>query len=92
MTNKRPKPEEIITKLRQVEVLMGQGMAHVVQSGLWIERDTAVEPASPLVTQSVSVLGTTVPKQHFKSKLCILLGIKLALLLPDVGGPHEDHR
>ena len=27
MTNKRPKPEEIITKLRQVEVLMGQGMA-----------------------------------------------------------------
>jgi len=27
MTNKRPQPEEIITKLRQVEVLMGQGMA-----------------------------------------------------------------
>jgi len=26
MTNNRPKPEEIITKLRQVEVLMGQGM------------------------------------------------------------------
>ena len=26
MANKRPKPEEIITKLRQVEVLMGQGM------------------------------------------------------------------
>ena len=24
MANKRPKPEEIITKLRQVEVLMGQ--------------------------------------------------------------------
>ena len=29
MTNKRPKPEEIITKLRQVEVLMGQGMARL---------------------------------------------------------------
>jgi len=29
MTNKGPKPEEIITKLRQVEVLMGQGMARL---------------------------------------------------------------
>ena len=29
MTNKRPKPEEIISKLRQVEVLMGQGMARL---------------------------------------------------------------
>ena len=29
MTNKRQKPEEIITKLRQVEVLMGQGMARL---------------------------------------------------------------
>ena len=26
MGNKRPKPEEIVSKLRQVEVLMGQGM------------------------------------------------------------------
>ena len=26
MTIKRPKPEEIVVKLRQVEVLMGQGM------------------------------------------------------------------
>ena len=26
MTNKRPKPEEIVSKLRQVEVLMGRGM------------------------------------------------------------------
>ena len=29
MMNKRPKPEEIITQLRQVEVLMGQGMARL---------------------------------------------------------------
>ena len=29
MMNKRPKPEEIITKLRQVEVLMGQCMARL---------------------------------------------------------------
>ena len=29
MANKRPQPEEIITKLRQVEVLMGQGMARL---------------------------------------------------------------
>ena len=29
MTNKRPRPEEIITKLRQVEVLMGQGMSRL---------------------------------------------------------------
>jgi ACT domain-containing protein len=27
MANKRHKPEEIVTKLRQVEVLRGQGMA-----------------------------------------------------------------
>ena len=27
--NKRPKPEEIVSKLRQVEVLMGQGMARL---------------------------------------------------------------
>ena len=29
MTNKRSKPEEIISKLRQVEVLMEQGMSHL---------------------------------------------------------------
>ena len=29
MANKRPKPEEIVLKLRQVEVLMGQGMARL---------------------------------------------------------------
>ena len=29
MTNKRPKPEEIVSKLRQVEVLMGQGMSRL---------------------------------------------------------------
>ena len=29
MASKRPKPEEIITKLRQVEVLMGQGMSRL---------------------------------------------------------------
>ena len=29
MTNKRPKPEEIVSKLRQVEVLMGQGLSRL---------------------------------------------------------------
>ena len=29
MANKRAKPEEIITKLRQAEVLMGQGMSRL---------------------------------------------------------------
>ena len=29
MTNKRPKPEEIVSKLRQVEVLMGQVMSRL---------------------------------------------------------------
>ena len=29
MVNKRHKPEEIVTKLRQVEVLVGQGMARI---------------------------------------------------------------
>ena len=29
MSNKRHKPEEIVTKLRHVEVLVGQGMARI---------------------------------------------------------------
>ena len=29
MANKRHKPEDIVTKLRQVEVLVGQGMARI---------------------------------------------------------------
>ena len=29
IANKRPKPEEIISKLRQVKVLMGQGMSRL---------------------------------------------------------------
>ena len=29
MANKRPKPEEIVSKLRQVEVLMGQGVSRL---------------------------------------------------------------
>ena len=29
MAIKRPKPEEIVVKLRQVEVLMGQGMLRI---------------------------------------------------------------
>ena len=29
MANKRHKPEEIVTKLRQVEVVVGQGMARI---------------------------------------------------------------
>lgn len=29
MANKRPKPEEIVSKVRQVEVLIGQGMPRI---------------------------------------------------------------
>ena len=29
MANKRPKPEEIVSKLRQAEVLMGKGMSRL---------------------------------------------------------------
>lgn len=29
MANKRPKPEEIVSKLRQVEVVIGQGMSRL---------------------------------------------------------------
>ena len=29
MANKRPKPEEIVSKLRQAEELMGQGMSRL---------------------------------------------------------------
>ena len=35
MTNKRPKPEEIVSKLRQVEVLMGQGMSRLDALAAW---------------------------------------------------------
>ena len=39
MANKRPKPEEIVSKLRQVEVLMGQGLSRLdairVVSRMW---------------------------------------------------------
>ena len=37
MSNKRPKPEEIVPNLRQVEVLMGQGMSRldlIIQIGV----------------------------------------------------------
>ena len=29
MANRRPKPEEIVTKLRQVKILVGQGMKRI---------------------------------------------------------------
>ena len=29
MANKRPKPEEIVTKLRQIEALIGQGLSRL---------------------------------------------------------------
>ena len=29
MANKRPKPEDIVTKLRQVDVLVGQGKTRI---------------------------------------------------------------
>ena len=29
MANRRPKPEKIVTKLRQIEVLVGQGMKRI---------------------------------------------------------------
>ena len=44
MANKRPKPEEIVTKLRQVDVLVGQGKARIgaIRSwALWSKRTTA---------------------------------------------------
>ena len=36
---KRHRPEEIVTKLRQVEVLVGQGMARVVDGESIVARD-----------------------------------------------------
>ncbi|WP_298938569.1 hypothetical protein [uncultured Ruegeria sp.] len=43
MASKRPKPEEIVSKLRQVEVLMGQGMSRLdafIQANELIALDT----------------------------------------------------
>ena len=36
MAIKRPKPEEIVVKLRQVEVLMGQGMPRIDAISPWV--------------------------------------------------------
>ncbi len=41
MVNKRHKPEEIVTKLRQVEVVVGQGMARIdAIREVWITEQT----------------------------------------------------
>ena len=41
MTSKRPKPEEIVSKLRQVEVLMGQGMSRLdAIRQIWVVEQT----------------------------------------------------
>ena len=40
MANKRHKPEEIVQKLRQVDVLVGQGMQRVLmRSGRFVSRN-----------------------------------------------------
>ncbi len=53
MANKRPKPEEIVSKLHQVEVLMGQGVlsgqfepvsTRTVMLPLMPRRDRATRP------------------------------------------------
>ena len=51
MANKRPKPEEIVSKLRQVEVFMGQGMSRldaIRQIGVVEQPITAGERMEPL--------------------------------------------
>ena len=49
MANMRPKPEEIVTKLRQVEVLTGQGMPR-----LDAIRQIGGEPVAPLVRATMA--------------------------------------
>ena len=44
MANKRPKPEEIVSKLRQVEVLMGQGMSRLEEARIALDECERVEP------------------------------------------------
>ncbi len=56
MTGKREKPDEIVTKLRQVEVLVGQGMARVDANRL------VAQSHSP-VRRTLAKLGT--PKITF---------------------------
>ena len=38
MVNKRPMPEEIVSKLRQVEVLMGQGRSRLDATSMVAEK------------------------------------------------------
>ena len=51
MANKRHKPEEIVTKLRQVEVLVGQGMARIDA----IRQVRITEWSAPLEWSSLTV-------------------------------------
>lgn len=41
MANKRPKPEEIVTKLRQIEILAGQGMPGLDAIGRHRQKNSA---------------------------------------------------
>jgi len=50
MANKRPKPEEIVSKLRQVEVLMGQGCP------VWMRSDRSALLSKP-ITVGASNMG-----------------------------------
>jgi hypothetical protein len=54
MANKRHKPEEIVTKLRQVDVLVGQGMARVAV-GKYLYALGQLEPSTKKRGQRIKV-------------------------------------
>ncbi len=51
MAEKREKPEEIVSKLRQVEVLQGQG-ATIAEAVHQIFRDVAAKPIGGILSRS----------------------------------------
>jgi hypothetical protein len=58
MGNKRHKPEEIVTKLRQVELLVGQGMARVDAHDQRCSLGTSLlKPVIAMRLQARSVFG-----------------------------------
>ena len=73
MANKRHKPEEIVTKLRQVEVLVGQGMARIdaIRQVRIVDNATnsnSADPpcARPLPRKTVSLPSTNRPENDNK--------------------------
>ena len=64
MANRRPKPEEIVTKLRQVEVVVGQGMKRIDA----IREIGVVEQTFYRWRKQYGGMGTAQWRKHYNTK------------------------